>query len=380
MDRATEVTLIGELQDLAREKQCYLDEHEVSNPVAKYTDPAHFRLEQTRLFRTMPRIVAHGSELEGANSFLRREVAGRPILLTRDADGEVRAFFNVCRHRGARLVDEDRGCRDSFSCPYHAWRYSNRGELLKIPFGEQGFPGVDARELGLVSLPCVERYGWVWIIPGSDAGDLDIDAYLGDLSADLRWLDGESLEIKAESVHERRANWKILIEGGIEAYHFRIVHWKTIGPHFPNNLSSYQRFGDSLRSILPRSGIADVDIDTLPAGAIREEANVLYTLFPLSNLLVMQDHIVWIDNEPLAPDLTRLRFSTLARRDNTDQSHWERNDQIAQATLAEDGEVGEAIQAGIDSGANEVFRFGRFEGALAAFNESVDRHLNMNKM
>ncbi len=374
MDSATQVSLIGELRDLARAGSCYLDDAEVQNPVAKYTHATHFAREQESLFRVMPRIAAHVSELPAANDFLRREVAGRSGLITRDSDGEVHAFLNVCRHRGARLVDEESGCREAFSCPYHAWRYSNRGELLKVPFAEQGFPELDQAESGLARLAVAERYGFIWVMP-SFGVDMDIDNYLGPLAEDLRWLDAASLEIKAESVHERRANWKILIEGGIEAYHFRIVHRKTIGPHFPNNLSSYQNFGDNIRSILPRAGVGDIDIESLGPDEIRDRANVLYTFFPLTNLLVMQDHIVWIDNEPLAPDRTRLRFCTLAAKDNTDQEHWLRNDAIAQETLAEDGEVGESIQRGIDSGANSAFRFGRFEGALAAFNASIDRHL-----
>jgi len=111
---------------------------------------------------------------------------------------------------------------------------------------------------------------------------------------------------------------------------------------------------------------------------LRQRANVLYTLFPLTNLLVMPDHVVWISNERLAADRTRLRICTLAPRDSDDDARWARNNDIAQAALAEDGEIGESIQAGLAAGADEAFRFVRFEGALAAFNDTIDRHLNMN--
>lgn len=73
---------------------------------------------------------------------------------------------------------------------------------------------------------------------------------------------------------------------------------------------------------------------------------------------------------------TRLRLCTLAPRSSTDHEHWARNHAIATATLAEDGEVGESVQSGLHTGANESLRFGRFEGALAALNASVDRHLD----
>ena len=374
MNKAEAISLIGELRDLAQDKQCFLDDAPSVNPTWKYTDAEHFQREERRLFRSMPRIVAHASELPEKDSFLRRESAGLPVLLTRDGGGRVHAFLNVCRHRGARLVDDDRGCRSRFTCPYHAWSYSNQGQLLKAPLSDQGFPDLDPALMSLKSLPCEERHGWIWMVP--DGSPMNLDTYLGGLDADLAWLEGESLEIKAESTTERAANWKILIEGGIEAYHFKVVHRKTIGPHFPNNLSSYRLFGDHIRSILPRAGIAEVNTNAMSEASIRDKANVLYTFFPLTNLLAMPDHIVWIHNEPLSAGCTRLRISTLAPKGNDDSAHWQRNNAIAQETLAEDGEVGESIQSGILAGANEVFQFGRFEGALTQFNATIDRYLD----
>lgn len=373
MDKAMEINLIGELRDLARDKSCYLDEHESANPVWKYTSEEQFQREQERVFNIVPRIAAHASELPGPDSFLRRDVSGKPVLITRDADGVVRAFLNVCRHRGARLVDDESGCRGRFTCPYHAWSYNNRGELLNVPFGEQGFPELDKTTMGLKELPCEERHGWIWVSPSGTA--LDLDERLGGLDADFAWLDAGSLEIKASEARERRANWKILIEGGIEAYHFRIVHRNTIGPHFPNNLSSYQSFGDNLRSILPRAGIGDLDLDELNMSSIRDKANVLYTIFPNTAMLVMQDHLVWVDQQPLGPDRTMVRISTLASKDSDDAEHWARNNAITQATLAEDGEIGESVQSGANAGANDVFRFGRFEGALDQFNKTIDGYV-----
>ena len=373
MDKATEISLMGELRDLARDRHCFLDDEVGDNAVYKYSSASHFAAEQERFLKGRPRIVAHSSELPSPDSFLRMDVAGLPVLLTRDSDGVVRAFINVCRHRGARLVDDERGCRGRFTCPYHAWSFSNRGELLNIPFGEQGFPDLDKATLGLKVLACEERYGWIWLSPRGET--LEVDAQLGGLAPDFVWLDAGSLEVKASHQVERKANWKILIEGGIEAYHFRIVHRNTIGPHFPNNLSSYQCFGDNLRSILPRAGIADIALEELEVSSIRDRANVLYTLFPNTAILVMPDHLVWIHQEPVAADRTLIRISTLGPKDSDDAAHWARNNAITQATLAEDGEIGESIQVGIDAGANEVFRFGRFEGALGQFNATIDRYL-----
>ena len=90
-------------------------------------------------------------------------------------------------------------------------------------------------------------------------------------------------------------NWKILVEGGIEAYHFKVAHAKTIGPHFMDNLSSYRSFGPNLRSVLPRSTLTHLVEQPRQTWNLREHANLIYYFFPTSQLLVQQDHLVWID-------------------------------------------------------------------------------------
>ncbi len=371
MEQHTSLRLMGELQSLAQAKRSFAQSDPVTNEVAKYHSPEHFRREQETVLRRGPQIVAHSSELPQKNSFLTRRVAGLPLLLTRDEDGEVHGFLNVCRHRGTRLVDGESGCKGRFACPYHAWTWDNRGDLQRMPFGDEGFAHLDKSELGLQRLPCVEQYGWLWLAP--DGHPLDLTTELRGLGDDLHWLAGETLEIKAAHEVERRANWKLLIEGGLEAYHFRVVHRQTIGPHFPNNLSSFEAFGDHLRSVLPRAGIEALPMDPGADWFIRDHANILYSFFPISQLLVMQDHLVWIRAEPLAADLTRTVIYTLGAKDSDDDAHWKRNHAITSATLKEDGEIAESIQEVINAGANEVFHFGRFEGALTRFNDAIDR-------
>lgn len=120
MRRSTELALIDELRDLDRRGEKFLDEAIATSPVERYRSPAVFEQEQQRLFARYPMIVATSAELDGPGAFLRRQLAGRSVLITRDRDGSVHAFANVCRHRGARLVDDEAGCRHRFSCPYHA--------------------------------------------------------------------------------------------------------------------------------------------------------------------------------------------------------------------------------------------------------------------
>jgi len=110
--------------------------------------------------------------------------------------------------------------------------------------------------------------------------------------------------------------------------------------------------------------------------AIRRDANILYTLVPTTQLLVQQDHVVWINAEPRAEDRTLVRIATLAPGSAPDteemRAHWARNHAITRATLMEDFQLGEEIQSGFASRGNPSHLFGRFEGALNRFNLVVE--------
>lgn len=375
MDRDTELQLIDELLSIKADKTFFLDEAVARSPVQHYTSQERFDLERAHIFRRLPMIAAHTSEMSEPGAFVRREVAGVPILLTRDKAGQVNAFLNACRHRGTRLVDEEAGCKHRFTCPYHAWTYANTGDLLAAPHFDQGFTGLEKRELGLTKIHCQERFGFIWVTADPD-GETDLDDFMGDLAGELDALHMEDLYVAHQDLPVHEANWKILVEGGIEAYHFKVAHRTTIGPHFEDNLSSYRMFGANMRSILMRTSMAKLAPETRDTWRLRDHAQVLYTLFPGSSLLVQSDHISWIQSEPIGPGKTRLRLSTLAPKAEAEKAdHWKRNHEITRVTLDEDFVIGESMQSTLSSGANEHMLFGRFEGALDAFNQAVDAYL-----
>lgn len=375
MDRATELQLIDELLALKADGSPFLDAAVARNHVSHYTDAARFDTEREKLFARLPLIVAHSSELAEAGDFLRRELAGRSVLVTRDKTGKVNAFLNVCRHRGTRLVDEAAGCKHRFSCPYHGWTYANTGELIAAPHFDSGFTGLDKSELGLKAVSCTERFGFIWVNLAGDieAMDTQMDRQFTGLAPELEALGLADMAIAHEDTHIFTANWKILVEGGIEAYHFKVAHKSTIGPHFEDNMSSYQMFGAHIRSILMRNSMARLTPETREDWRLRDHAQVLYTLFPTTSLLVQADHIAWIQSEPLAADKTQLRLATLVPRAALGKTeHWQRNHMITKTTLDEDFAIGESIQSSLASGANDTMLFGRFEGALDAFNQAVN--------
>ena len=375
MDRTTELQLIDELLNLREKQQHYCDETVSYSHVDHYVSQSRFNVEQQRIFSKLPIVVAHHSEIASSGDFVKREMANGSVLVTRDSEGVARVFHNICRHRGTRLVDDSRGCKHRFTCPYHAWTYSNQGDLISAPHLQSGFPDLDKATYGLKEIRSVERFGFIWMVLSDDA-DVDIDTYFKPIKEDALALGLDDLAIAADQTSVHECNWKILVEGGLESYHFKVAHRKTIGPYFEDNLSTYQILGSHMRSVLMRSSMHTLNSSNRSTWRLRDHANIIYTFFPLTQLLVQQDHVVWINSNPIGPDQTELRLVTLAPKSKlNEKAYWAKNHAITTTTLAEDFAIGESIQSGLSSGANQVLTFGRFEGALKTFNDLVDSYL-----
>ena len=373
MTPAEQQEILQSLLGLAEAGEFYSGEA-LGRPCETYSDPTRFEQERQRIMMRRPFAAAHSSELERPGSFRSVEILGTPVLLVRDDGGELKAFRNACRHRGMRLVGEESGCAKRFTCPYHAWTYDQSGAFVTGPHFEKGFAALDPTDLSLHALPCSERWGFVWVNLGPKAKASPL-ASLEPLDKDLEWLAPQGLAIVGDTQLEIAANWKLLVEGGLEAYHFRIAHRATIGPYFEDNLSSYSVWGENLRSVLPRKSIRSLCPEEPNRWVLRDHANIIYTLMPTCQFLVQQDHIVWINANPLAADRTELRLATLAPKGEKSGQHWERNHQITLDTLGEDFAIAESIQAGIAGGLEQTLHFGRYESALEVFNGLVEATL-----
>ena len=206
-----------------------------------------------------------------------------------------------------------------------------------------------------------------------------MDAWLEGLGPDFETFTRGGLCLVHRDEFTCEANWKLLVEGGLEAYHFRVAHRNTIAPYFLDNLSTYRRFGPHLRSVLAKRSITELAEQPRETWQLREHAQLLCSLFPGNQFLVQSDHVVWVQLEPISATTTRIRLITLAPADrvdsDADREHWAKNHAITLKTLKEDFDIGESIQAGLASGANTHLTFGRFEGALAVFNAEVERRL-----
>ena len=341
--------------------------------VSRYTDPARFEREYEAIFRRLPNYAGHMGELPEPGSFVSRELAGVPVLIVRDDDGEIRAFVNACRHRGTQLVSDHAGCSKRFVCPYHAWSYNRDGSLANIP-ADFGFPGLDHAAHGLVQLPLWQRSGLLWVLPCGNA-EFDFNAFWAPVADDIEALQLDDAIVYQPRSRDWQANWKLVGEGGLESYHFKKTHAKTIAPYFFGNQSVYDSLGLHSRLLLPRSNFPELSETPREKRVLAGYAHVVYTLMPNVSLLVQEDHTALIISSPKAVDQTTLTIAMLIDRktfESKPESHWALNSRITNGTLSEDFEIGQSIQKGISSGHLDHLNFGRFEHGLAAFNRAID--------
>ena len=184
-------------------------------------------LEQERIFEKCWLYLGHESEVEKPGDFRRRTVAGRPLFFVRSSDGDVRVFFNTCRHRGTTICRRDEGNAEVFQCFYHAWTYNDKGELIGVP-DEAGYsPGFDKREMGLQSPPRVESYRGLYFVSFNPEIE-ELGTYLAgakeyiDLMADQ--TETGMRVVQGSNKYSTKANWKLLVENSIDSYHLIPTH------------------------------------------------------------------------------------------------------------------------------------------------------------
>jgi phenylpropionate dioxygenase-like ring-hydroxylating dioxygenase large terminal subunit len=333
-------------------------------PVANYRSQPRFDAEM-RLLRRFPTPVCPSAALPQAGAFVARVVSGTPLLAARDEQGHVRAFRNACRHRGMPLA-EGTGCAKAFVCRYHGWTYRLDGRLRHIP-EEYGFPGLDKDLQGLVPVAVQERLGLVFVT--QDEVPLAADPCEG-----LPELIAADSRLMATSEEEFEVNWKIFLESFLEGYHIRHAHRDTFYPYGFDNLNLVETCGRNSRVTFPfqRIGkLADVAPDQR---RVRGLVTSVYHLFPNALVTVLSHHTALVVLEPIAIDRTRVVSYSLADcSDDPKALEASQRDAafVNETGAAEDRDIVRAIQRSLASGANEVFTFGLFEGAICHFHRNL---------
>lgn len=346
-------------------------------PVHEYFSDAVAKLERDRLFRALPMCVGLSGLLPDRGSYQTHDVSGLPILLTRNDHGRVQAYLNTCRHRGARVA-EACGKARALVCPYHAWSYDLDGRLKARP-ADSAFDGAPLETLGLTRLATEERDGLIWVMPRPDTA-LDLDTHLGALNAELANFGMAGFHHYETRTLTRRMNWKLLVDTFLESYHFCVLHKDSICSIFHDNLGAFDHWGSHFRLVSPRRSIEQIrGEDTLHWNLLPHIVSI-YVLFPNTVLVWQLDHIeLWQVHPGRSPDesVTLLSLYTpQAALTDSARRHWDKNmDLVVHVVEKEDFPLGEGIQHGFHSPAQDHILFGRNEPGLIHFHRSVSAAL-----
>lgn len=193
-------------------------------PARRYTDAAFEAAERDRLWKGTWLCAGRASELPEPGSYKLFEKTGQPIILVRGKDGVVRAFYNICRHRGARVARGETGRTTLLRCQFHSWSYNLQGDLVGVP-GKEGFACLDTAERSLMPVRCEQWAGWLFI--NCDPEGQPFADFLGSLDDQLRSTDMASLRLVAKRTYVVESNWKTTMDAFLEAYHLDTIHPKT---------------------------------------------------------------------------------------------------------------------------------------------------------
>jgi Rieske 2Fe-2S family protein len=280
-----------------------------------YTDENIFGLEQQRIFEQLWFCAVRAADLPAAGSFRTVQVGRESVLISRNRTGELRAFYNVCRHRGATICTEASGeVKRAFQCPYHAWTYDLDGTLIAAP-NLTKMPDIDRVEFGLRQVAVREWLGYVWVCLAAEPPSFEdsvvhaVVERLGDLESIERY-GVEELSVGRRIVYDVKANWKLIVENFMECYHCATIHPELteVLPEFADGYAAQYFVGHGAEFGSEIEGFTvdgSAGVDRIP-GISHEQDRRYYaiTIKPQVFINLVPDHVIFHRMFPVAADRT----------------------------------------------------------------------------
>lgn len=290
-----------------------------------YTSNDILAAEQERIFAAHWNCVGRASRLAHPGDYLVRSIAGESIIVVRGQDGAIRAFFNVCRHRGTRLCSEESGrFGQVIQCPYHAWTYTTEGALVGAPHMHE-VAGFEKADYPLHAAAVAEHDGFLFVsMAPSPPSFADWFAPLADR---LRRFGLERLEIGHRADYDVGANWKLVFENYSECLHCPVIH-PELASRLPydsgaNDLAEGPFLGGYMTIAEPHESVTITGRACgPPISAQDDDRRRAYYYAVMPNLLVSihPDYVNDYLLTPLAPDRTRIESEWLFRKDCSNPS------------------------------------------------------------
>nr|WP_236743755.1 aromatic ring-hydroxylating dioxygenase subunit alpha [Mycobacteroides abscessus] len=306
-------------------------------PGEYYCATSIFDDEQVRIFESMWFCAVRSAELAGAGAFRTLQVGKESVLVVRGRDGQLRAFLNVCRHRGSMLCTEDSGTvKRHLRCPYHAWTYALDGRLVAAPniaaLEDETGASIDRAQYGLAEVSLREWLGYAWVCLAADPPLFETDVIgavterLGDATAIGHYGIAE-LAVGRRVVYDVAANWKLIVENFMECYHCATIHPELteVLPEFADGLAAQYFVGHGAEFGTDVQGFTiDGSPGLTPITGVSEEQDRRYyaiTVRPNVFINLVPDHVIFHRMYPIASDRTVVECDWLYMPDVIEQGH-----------------------------------------------------------
>jgi glycine betaine catabolism A len=280
-----------------------------------YTDPEVFASERQAIFGRMWFCAVRSAEIAGTGAYHVVSAGGESVLIVRGHDSALRAFLNVCRHRGARVCPQESGqVRRNLRCGYHAWTYDLDGRLVAAP-NLAAMTDIDRDAYGLIRVGLREWLGYAWVCVASSPPSFEdtvigaVTERLGDRSAIDRYH-AEDLAVGRRITYDVAANWKLIVENFMECYHCAAIHPELtrVIPEFARGFAAQYyvghgaSFGDGVSGF---TVTGSAGFERLPGVLDAQDRRYFaITIRPQVFLNLVPDHVIAHRMFPLAADRT----------------------------------------------------------------------------
>ena len=263
-----------------------------------YTDPEIYALELENIVTRTWIFAGHQSQLAAAGDYFVLNVANESAIVVRNSDGEIKAFANVCRHRGSLVCLETSGNQRKFECPYHGWMYDTDGNLTAARNMPEDF---DKTSYGLHKVPLEIIQGLIFVSFCDDPPS--IEGIRRDMAEPMTMFDFEHLKVAAQKTYPINANWKLAVENYQECYHCATAHPEYAKMHtLMLHEKKRQRVQSHMFERLGACGLKKIEIDHVDTKARSGEMGFGYSRSALFDGYKTGSR----DGEPLAPLLGNL--------------------------------------------------------------------------
>jgi len=360
----------------------------MSLPGWLYFDPEFFEAEKKAFLRAAPQVVCHESEIGVPGEWRSIDYLGESVIVIRGDDGTVRAFSNVCRHRGSRLVDGTGGCAKVLTCPYHAWSYSRDGRLVGVPHRHE-YPGLRTEDHGLFPVALETWHGFLFVT--LEPGAPPVAEMMAPYEQEVAHYRFEDLRVMGRvTLRPRPLNWKTIADNYSDHLHIPVGHPGLTRLFGRNYRIEAKEWVDRMEGDLIEKDSANPSerayqkllpvAEHLPPSHRRKW--LYYKLFPNVAFDIYPDQVDFMQFLPVSSTETVIREISYALPDERREMKAARflNWRINRRVNAEDTELITRVQLGMQSASYEAGPLGTSEVCLRSFARKLRRMIPEAKL